>query len=108
MFIFEALQQSNILGKIISLRSFISLIIFLIFFINFYSYTKFYFILFVLFSLCFFIFYLDLKKFKLKFIFLFKVFLLTIFANLAYVLGNLLSFISKLKLSKKIYSNSQS
>jgi len=108
MFINEALKKSNFFGKILSLIPIFSSIIFLVFFIYFYNYIKFYYILFFLFSLCFFIFYLDLKKFKLKFIFLFKVFLLTIFANLAYVSGNLFSFINKLKLSKKIYSNSQS
>ena len=108
MFIFEALQQSNIFGKIISLTPLIFSIIFLLFFINFYRYIMFYYILFFLFLLCFFIFYLDLRKFKLKSMFLCKVFILTIFANLAYVSGNLLSFIGKLKLSKKIYSNSQS
>jgi len=108
LFIYEALKKSNNFGKIISLIPCFSLIVLLIFFIKFYNYILFYLILFILFSVCFFIFYLDLKKFKLKFIFLLKVFLLTIFANLAYVFGNLLSFIYKIKLSKKIYSNSQS
>ena len=108
LYIREAIKSSNSLGKILSLTPALCLIFFSLFFIKFYSFILFYLISLILTFLIFCIFYLDFKKFKLNIIFLLKVFILTIFANLAYVSGNILSIVFKKKLSNKLYKNSQS
>ena len=103
------LISSAFTGKLVSLTPLIFFLVLNFCFFLFYKYQAFYYFITLLFFLTILLVYFDLKKFTLKPFFFIKVYFVVVLANLSYVIGNLLSlFRFRNKLSKKIYSNSQS